>query len=158
MSEPIIKEIHGKITNKRDAVVSMSILWDRILHAPLKYNHCGCGTPFCFGFLRSYDHSGGLDVPGFEAPQWFYIHCFECGYDMSITHLGINLQELKLKNKNNIWDNMDVCENCESFKEFYADYYLENGDVTKLAHHWCKMDSEETTLTTKACPWFGEKE
>jgi hypothetical protein len=158
MSEPIIQNIHGKITNKRDAVVSMSIIWERILHAPLQYSHCfDCETPLCFGFLRSYDHDGGIDTPGFEAPQWFYIHCFECGYDTSITHLGINLQELKIKSKNNIWDNMDVCENCENFNEFYADHHLEN-EVTKLAHHWCKMDSEETTRTTKACYWFSGKE
>jgi hypothetical protein len=158
MSEPIIKDIHGNITNKRDAVVSMSTLWDRILHGPLQYNHCGCGTHFCFGFLRSYDHSGGIAVPGFEEPQWFYVHCFECGYDMSITHLGINIRELDIRSKNNIWDNMDVCENCSSFKEHYADQYLENGEKTKLAHHWCEQDHEETTRTTKECCWFRKTE
>jgi len=69
MSEPVIKDIHGKITNKREAEVSMSVLWNRILHMPLKYSHCDCKTPLYFGFLRSYDHSGGIEVPGFEQPQ-----------------------------------------------------------------------------------------
>lgn len=55
---------------------------------------------------------------------------------MSITHLGINIRELDLRSKNNIWDNMDVCENCSSFKEFYADHILENGETTKLSRSY----------------------
>lgn len=157
MSEPIIKDIHGKITNERDAVVSMSIIWDRIFHSPLR-NNCECGTRWRFGLLRSYDHNGGIEVPGFEEPQWFYVHCLKCGDDMGINHMGINIRELDLRSKNNIWGDIDVCENCENFNEFYADHYLENGEKTKLAHHWCKMDDGETTKKTKACYWFSEKE
>jgi hypothetical protein len=158
MSLPIIKEMHGKITDKREAAVSMSVLWDKILHGPLQHNHCMCGKRFCYGAIMSYDHDGGFAVPGFEKPQWFYIHCFECGYDMSITHLGIKVRELDLRSENNIWKDMDVCKDCESFHEFYVDYILDNGDKTLLAHHWCEQDSGETTEKTPACHCFVEKE
>jgi hypothetical protein len=152
------KNICGKISNKREAITSVSILWDKILHAPLLYNTCECKTPLCFGSIMSYGHDGGIAVPGFEAPQWFYIHCVKCGHDTAITHIGIELDELDLRCKNNIWDNMDVCENCVNFNESYADHTLENDEITSLAHHWCKLDGNETARKTKMCNKFCTKE
>jgi hypothetical protein len=140
MSQPILeKELHGTITNKRDARNSVSIIWDKILKAPLNLQNCFCGTPLNFGCLISYDHESGEKVPGFENPQWFYVHCLKCGYDTNIHKIGIRPREIE-----KCCDSLLTCSECTSFRD--------------PKHPWCYEDHAETTRDTKVCHYFQYKE
>jgi hypothetical protein len=51
--------------------------------------NCSCGTPIIKGVLASYDHEGGMEVPGYEKKQWVYMHCPKCKYDLAVWKIGI---------------------------------------------------------------------
>lgn len=53
---------------------------------------CHCGEEL-FGVL-TFDHSGGVDIPGFGEPQWLFLHCEKCKYDTAIWKLGVNAEEV----------------------------------------------------------------
>ena len=40
-----------------------------------------------------YDHDGGRLVLGFKEKQWVSVHCFKCGYDMSLWKIERELGE-----------------------------------------------------------------
>jgi hypothetical protein len=131
--------IHGTITNMRDAQNAVSVIWDKILKAPLGLQYCNCQIPLCFGSLMSYDHDSGAKVPGYAAPQWFVIHCFKCGYDTNIYKIGIHRGELE-----EFFNNSLTCSQCASFRN------------TKLI--WCVEDKNRTTPENKACFHFQYRE
>lgn len=73
-------------------------IWERVLQGEKKT--CSCGEPLKTGELRSYDHDGGWDLKGFSKPQWPYILCSNCGHQLSIHKLRIDLSDLeKIKSK-----------------------------------------------------------
>lgn len=39
--------------------------------------------------IDHYAHAGGYTVEGFDMKQWLSVHCDACGYDWSISKLGI---------------------------------------------------------------------
>lgn len=45
---------------------------------------CSCGKTLESYNLEHYLHEGGEQVKGYEKPQWLYIHCDNCGYDMAL--------------------------------------------------------------------------
>lgn len=141
MSEPVLKEkyLHGTITNMRDARNSFSAIWEKILHAPLNLRNCFCRTPLCFGCLMSYDHEDGETLPGFQKPQWVYVHCLKCGYDTNIYKIGIHPGEVK-----ELFDESMTCSECASYKN--------------AEQPWCKQDSSKTTPNTTACNLFQYEE
>ena len=57
--------------------------------------HCHfCETPIVASSVRSYDHSSGVEVDGFEAKQWVYFRCTKrkCGYDWSLVKLQMQAE------------------------------------------------------------------
>lgn len=92
---PNWRSIHGTINDAVMAEATRKMIWDRILEVsdPRDAN-CFCGTPLRNGYLMSYDHNGGYKVPGYAAPQWFYVHCTKCNYDMNIAKCGIKIDDL----------------------------------------------------------------
>jgi hypothetical protein len=50
---------------------------------------CHCGGEL-FGVL-TFDHCGGVSIPGFGEPQWLFLHCEKCGYDTALWKLGIDV-------------------------------------------------------------------
>ena len=48
---------------------------------------CSCNTSFSKGNIRSYDHTGGIKVKGFDNLQWVYMHCDKCDYDSALWKL-----------------------------------------------------------------------
>ncbi|ALK06185.1 hypothetical protein SAMN02910340_02068 [Methanosarcina thermophila] len=54
-----------------------------------------CGEPLENGELQSYDHDGGYDLKGFGQPQWVYLECSKCRYQLSIWKLRIDLSDLE---------------------------------------------------------------
>lgn len=53
------------------------------------YSHTcpSCGTHLTGSTVTSYDHSDGLNLRGFLAPQWVYVSCKVCGLDTSLHRL-----------------------------------------------------------------------
>ncbi len=41
------------------------------------------------GPIRCYDHSGGWTVEGMSGKHWLFVTCPECGYDWSLSKLGV---------------------------------------------------------------------
>ncbi len=60
----------------------------------LNLNCHWCDTPIVAGSVRSYDHSGGVEVDGFDAKQWVYFRCTKrkCGYDWSLVKLQMQAE------------------------------------------------------------------
>ena len=61
-----------------------------------------CGEPLENGELQSYDHDGGYDLKGFGQPQWVYLECSKCRYQLSIWKLRIDLSDLEKSQVGNI--------------------------------------------------------
>lgn len=43
-----------------------------------------CNTPFRFGNIGNYSHTGGIPIDDFDTPQWVYFTCQKCGYETSL--------------------------------------------------------------------------
>lgn len=41
------------------------------------------------GPIEHYPHDGGWTVEGLDGKRWLYRHCDKCGYDWSISRLGV---------------------------------------------------------------------
>ena len=86
------------ISDRPQAAESRASIWDAIQVTQEEEEgreNCFCGEPINNGELCSYDHDGGVLVPGYSARQWFYIHCKKCGHDASIRSLGANVSALE---------------------------------------------------------------
>ncbi|AKB61423.1 KAP family P-loop NTPase fold protein [Methanosarcina mazei] len=95
IATPNWRDIHGTINDAVMAEATRKMIWERILEVKkVGYENCFCGTPIRNGYLMSYDHTGGYKVPGYAAPQWFYVHCTKCGYDTNIAKCGIKIDDL----------------------------------------------------------------
>jgi hypothetical protein len=54
---------------------------------------CICGKHLTGRQIDVYDHDGGRRVLGFKEKQWVSVHCFKCGYDMSLWKIERELGE-----------------------------------------------------------------
>lgn len=72
-------------------------LWERVLQSERKT--CSCGEPLKNGELRSYDHDGGWHLKGYSKPQWPYVRCPKCGYELSVWKLRIDISDLEILGK-----------------------------------------------------------
>jgi len=50
---------------------------------------CSCGRDLHGLPIYRYPHDAGWKVSGIIEPQWLYIHCPKCDYDLAIWKLGI---------------------------------------------------------------------
>lgn len=87
------------IAYKGLANYTMREIRKRILQGNIQ--ECSCGEPLETGEVRSYDHDDGYDLKGFGKPQWVYHECSNCGHQLSIWKLRIDISDLeKLKPRN----------------------------------------------------------
>jgi len=50
---------------------------------------CRCGEPLAHGKVGSYDHEGGILIPGYGQKQWVYLQCSKCRYALGLNHIKI---------------------------------------------------------------------
>jgi len=66
--------------------------WQTLNEIAAKYKCRWCNSRV--GAWQSYDHEGGVNVQGFNKPQWVYYVCTYCGYQWALWKI---LKELKIK-------------------------------------------------------------
>lgn len=73
------------ITDSAAAQAAFSELTQQILQA-VGDSTCRCGERLDAGDVGSYDHDGGLSLPGFGKAQWVYLKC-KCGHCLAAHHI-----------------------------------------------------------------------
>lgn len=59
--------------------------------------HCRwCKTRIKAINIESYDHTGGIELEGYEKPQWVYFTCEGCNYQWSLWKL---LRQIEARQK-----------------------------------------------------------
>lgn len=69
------------VTDPAQESETMQEIWRRVLQAERK--ECWCGTSISRGSLETCDHPGGYPLKGFGRPQWIWVTCPKCGYQMA---------------------------------------------------------------------------
>jgi NAD-dependent SIR2 family protein deacetylase len=79
-----VREYSDEIAVKIMAALDM-------LKGEIKKTTCvSCGKELKFDRMDMYDHESGWGVITEIPKQWLSVHCDHCGYDNSLTKLGVN--------------------------------------------------------------------
>jgi hypothetical protein len=63
-------------------------LYQQVLDRGNRQN-CICGKPLYNCDAWSFNHPNGRELPGFNEPQWVFLHCPKCKYDYALNKLGV---------------------------------------------------------------------
>jgi hypothetical protein len=75
-------------------LIRLGILIDEKKPSCICFNHkTGKNNTLTGKQIDVYDHDGGRRVLGFKEKQWVSVHCFKCGYDMSLWKIERELGE-----------------------------------------------------------------
>ncbi|MGZ4849072.1 MAG: hypothetical protein ACXV2D_06220 [Halobacteriota archaeon] len=80
---PWLKGAQRTVTDSKRAERSMVALWEQFTNA-IDLKLCTCGGGYVSApitaILASYDHSNGIELPGFGKRQYVFLYCPKCGF------------------------------------------------------------------------------